>query len=262
MNVQISQLTSKPTNLLSLKNTIVYLLIFLTASPAFAQHYSTNPKQQESGTTPMHRDTVKVIDVRERLVQLALQNPSFEVADRQLNIAEYQLRKAKNAWFGAVAAQVNVNEVSITEPLVVQNPANNSFYPRWNIGLNLPLDFFSNKKNDKKIAGENLLIAEAQKNELYRKIRADVLGAYEDYLMFKEQLDLQARVSQDQSTLFLSKEQDYKDGLINGEEYNKYFAAASIEKSKLATARRNLNMSKIAIEAMIGIPLEQAIGSK
>jgi outer membrane protein TolC len=260
MNRQISQLTLKPTNLLSLKNTIVYLLIFLMATPAMAQHYSTNPKQSESGTT--RRDTVKVTDVREKLVQLALQNPSFEVADREVNKAVYEMKKAKSAWLGAVSGQINVNEVSINEPIVHTATNTNFFYPRWNIGLNVPLDFFSNKKNDKKIAGENLLIAEAQKNELYRKIRADVLSAYEDYLMFKEQLDLQARVTQDQSTILLAKEQDYKDGLINSEEYNKYFAAASEQKSKLAEARRNLNTSKITIEAMIGIPLEQAIGSK
>jgi outer membrane protein TolC len=184
------------------------------------------------------------------------------VADRQLNIREYELQKSKNAWLGAVSTQININELSISEPLVNHGPANNTLYPRWNVGLNLPLDFVSNKKNDKKIAGENLLIAQAQKNEMYRKLRADVLSAYEDYLMFKEQLDLQARVTQDQSSILIAKEQDYKDGLINSEEYNKYFAAASAERSKLATARRNLNTSKITIEALIGIPLEQAIGSK
>ena len=257
MNRQISQLTSKPTSLLSLKNTIVYLLIFLTASPAVAQHYNAKTNQPQPGSTT--RDTTKTIDVREKLVQLAMQNPTFEVADRQLNIAEYDLKKAKTAWLGSVAAQVNVNEVSINEPLVHTATNTNFFYPRWNVGLNLPFDFFSSKKNDKKIAGEKLLIAQAEKNELYRKIRADVLSAYEDYLMFKEQLDLQARVTQDQATILLSKEQDYKDGLINSEEYNKYFALASQEKIKQATARRNLNNSKIVIEAMIGVPLEQVL---
>src|SRR5690349_10617956 len=137
MNRQISQLTSKPASLLSLKNTIVYLLIFLSASPAMAQHYATKPNQPQPGSVA--RDTVKVMDVRERLVQLALQNPSFEVADRQLSIREYELRKSKNAWLGMVAAQINVNEVSITEPIGGHVQPNNTFYPRWNIGLNLPL---------------------------------------------------------------------------------------------------------------------------
>src|SRR5690349_18261413 len=121
MNRQISQLTLKPTSLLSLKNTFVCLLIVVTASPAVAQHYAAKPKEE----APPRRDTAKVVDVREKLVQLALQNPSFEVADREVNKALYELRKAKTAWLGMVAAQINVNEISVTEPLVNHNPTAN-----------------------------------------------------------------------------------------------------------------------------------------
>jgi outer membrane protein TolC len=260
MNRQISQLTLKPTNLLSLKSILVYLFILIAAGPAMAQHINTSASQSPTGGT--HRDTVKVMDIREKLVQLAMQNPSFEVADRQLNKSIYELKKAKASWLNPISGQVNVNEASIHQPLTGGIPAGTAYYPRWNIGLMVPLDLFATKKNDIKIAKENVLISEAEKNQRYREIRAEVLSAYEDYLMFKELLDIQARVTQDQFTILQAKEQDYKDGLINSEEYNKYFAAWSEEKGKQATARRNLNNSKIAIEAMIGIPLEQALSSK
>jgi hypothetical protein len=64
------------------------------------------------------------------------------------------------------------------------------------------MDLFSAKKNDVKIARENLLIAEAEKNQRYRIIRAEVLTGYEDYLMYKELLDIQARITQDQGTIW------------------------------------------------------------
>jgi|GraSoiStandDraft_4_1057263.scaffolds.fasta_scaffold323557_2 outer membrane protein TolC len=261
MNRRISQQTLKLPNMHKLNaNKLTYLLFFLVSGPLFAQHY--NPSSAKTAPTPSTRDTAKVIDIREKLVQLALQNPTFEIADRQINKSVYELRKAKSSWLNPISAQANVNEVSIHQPITGVPTNGNVFYPRWNVGVMVPLDVFSAKKNDIKIAKENLLIAEAEKNQRYREIKAEVLTAYEDYLMYKDMLDIQARVTQDQYTTLMTRENDYKDALINGEEYNKYLAAYSEQKTKLTQVVRNLNATKIALEAMIGIPLEQALGSK
>jgi outer membrane protein TolC len=261
MNSLISHLILKSNKLPSMRRILILaLLIFLIASPVTAQHYSNTPSN-----LPAYRpskDTVKIMDIREKLVQLAMQNPSFEIADRQLNKSVYELRKAKSAWLSPVSGQINVNEVSINQPIggpVVQGA---TLYPRWNVGLMIPLDFFAARKNEIKIARENLLISEAEKNHRYRQIRAEVLTAYEDYLMYKEMLDIQSRITQDQQTTLKTREKDYEDGLINGEEYNKYYATYSGEKIKLAEAVRNLNAAKIALEAMIGVPLEKALSTK
>ena len=260
MNRLISQLTLKWTPMYSLKWKNLFIVFFaVSASPVIAQHYSTTPKDLPPYRRP--QDTTKVMDIREKLVQLALQNPSYEIVDRNLNKSMYELKKAKGAWLSPIMGQVNVNEVSINQPLFGQVNTQ-TLYPRWNVGINLPLDFFSTRKNDVRIAKENILINEAEKNHRYRQIRAEVLTAYEDYLMYKELLDIQARVTQDQYTTLMTREKDYQDGLINGEEYNKYYANYSTEKGKLTESRRNLNASRIALEAMIGIPLEQALATK
>jgi len=167
------------------------------------------------------------------------------------------LRKAKGSWLSPLMATGNINEFSIN-----QDPNVPNFYPRYNFSVTIPLDLFSAKNNDVKIARENVLIAEAEKNQRYRLIRAEVLTGYEDYLMYKELLDIQARITQDQETTLRTREKDYQDGLINSEEFNKYYSAWSEQKSKLVESRRNLNNSKIALELMIGIPLEQALSSK
>jgi len=235
-------------------------LLFLSASSVVAQHYSNKPNDLPAYQRP--KDTTKVMDIREKLVQLALQNPSFEVADRQVNKSVYELKKAKSAWLSPIMGQVNVNELTYDDPLFGTRDQASSFYPRWNIGLNLPLDFFSTRKNNLKIAKENLLISEAEKNAKYRQIRAEVLTAYEDYLMYKEQLEIQARITQDQNATLATREKDFQDGLINSEEYNKYNSSYLQERSKLTTTRRNFNSAKITLEAMIGIPLEQALATK
>ena len=43
----------------------------------------------------LYSDTGRMGDVRERLVQLALQNPLYEIADHNVTIAEYNIRPAK-----------------------------------------------------------------------------------------------------------------------------------------------------------------------
>ena len=259
MNRLVSQLTPKLIKMHKMKNiTLFLLLLFGLTSPVIAQHYSNSPKNlptyHPSGESA---DTVKLIDVREKLVKLALQNPTYEVVDRQVNKSLYELKKAKGSWLSPLMATGNVNEFSIN-----QDPNVPNFYPRYNFSVTVPLDLFSAKRNDVRIARENVLIAEAEKNQRYRQIRSEVLTAYEDYLMYKEMLDIQARLTQDQQTTLKTREKDFEDGLINAEEYNKYYATYSEQKGKLVEAVRNLNASKIALEAMIGIPLEQALATK
>jgi outer membrane protein TolC len=213
---------------------------------------------QNPGNSTYHStDTTKVLDVRERLVQLAMQNPNYEVADRTVNKSLFELRKAKGDWLSSVSVSANVNEFTLDK----NNPAAN-FYPRYNLGVNLPLNLFTEKNNNVKIARENYLIAEANRNEKYREIRAEVLTRYEDYLMYKERLESQVRITQDEQLLFKSKERDFEDGIINQEEYTRFAKAYEEAKLRKSEYERNFKVSKYDLERMIGIPLEEALATK
>ena len=205
---------------------------------------------------PSARDTAKIIDIREKLVQLALQNPNYEVIDRTVSKSYYELKKAKTSWLDVLSAQSNVNSITINS----QNPAA-TLYPKWNVGIAVPFDFFFVRSNNIKIAKENYLISEAQRNEMYRRVKAEVLTAYENYLMFKALLDLQIRVTQDDYTLYISKEKDYQDGIILQEDYNKAYKAWADQQTKRLEAQKNYNVARIELEQMIGVPIEQVLGT-
>lgn len=211
-----------------------------------------------SSTYHLNADTSKVLDVREKLVQLAMQNPNYEVADRNVNKSMYELRKAKGSWLGALSVQGNLNEFSV-KPV---QPGTANLFPRYNVSLTVPFDLFTNKSNDVKIARENYLIAEATRNDRYRVIRAEVLTLYEDYLMHKERLESQVRITQDEQTIFLSKERDFQDGIINQEEYTRFSKAYEETKLRRGEYLRNFNVSKYELERMIGMTLEEAIATK
>ncbi|MFT3825509.1 MAG: TolC family protein [Chitinophagaceae bacterium] len=203
-------------------------------------------------------DTSRITDIREKLVLLAMQNPSFEVADRKVNIGQYQLNRAKGAWLGILSASGNLNELSIRG----NNGSNgNLYFPRYNFSLNLPLDFFSAKKNEVKIARENLYIAKAEKNAEFRAIRREVLSKYEDYLMHKEKLELQSRRTQTEYTKYKIAEKDFEDNQIEAEEFNRAESNYLEQQMTKSEMQRNYNVAKLELEEMIGMTIEEVIAS-
>ena len=213
---------------------------------------------QNVGST-YHRgtDTARLGDIRDRLVQLAMQNPQFEIVDRQLNIAEYNLNKAKGDWLSVVSGSVNVNELTIAPRKGTQ-----LFFPLWNVTLAVPFSFFTEKKNNIKVAREHVLIAAAEKNDRYRRIRTVVLSKYEDYLMNKEKLEMQSRVTQDAYQAFKQAEKDFEDNLITNDQYTKAYALYKEQYDKQLEVNRNFKVVAYELEEMIGMSMDELLRKK
>lgn len=223
------------------------LVVFSQNNPQ--RTYSPNVKSKET-------------DIREKLVALALQNPNYEIADRNVNVAEANLRRAKGSWLNIFFVSGNLNELSIKQDNSSNGLNGQIFYPRYNFGVNLPLDFFSSKSNEVKAARENLLIAEAEKNERYRRIRREVLTKYEDYLMHKEKLELQTRLTQAEYTRYKLAEKDFEDNLITAEAFNKAEALYFEQQIRKSELQRNLNVVKLELEEMIGVSFDDLVNKK
>lgn len=237
------------------------LLFFFIVTASFAQ----SPTGRNISTYHANLDTSRNFDIREKLVRLALQNPNYEIADRKVNVADYELRKAKGTWLSALSAQGNLNEVSLkgtkTDP---NNPNTNSnlFFPRYNFALTLPLDFFTSRANEVKSAREKVFIAEAEKNEKYRTIRRDVLSQYEDYLMHKEKLELQTRITQGEYTEYKLAEKDFQDGVITPEAFKKAELNYYNQQMTKVELQRNFNVSKYELELLIGVSIDDVLPKK
>jgi outer membrane protein TolC len=239
-------------------NNIKYALLAITLA-ALAQ--VATAQQAPASTYATAQDTTKVMDVRERLVQLALQNPNYEVADRKIDIARYQLKKSKGSWLNSLSAAGNLNEFTINPPATGAGAQANLF-PRYNVGVSIPFDMFSSHSNDVKISRENLAIAQAEKNQRFREIKADVLTKYEDYLMHKQKLEFQSQITQDAQSVYLQAEKDFGEGIIKQEDYNKAYKAYTDELSKKAEMQRNLNVIKIDLEKIIGVSIDEVLQAK
>ena len=199
------------------------------------------------------RDTSVVTDFREKLVQLALQNPNYEIADRQVIIAGNDLKLAKYKVIGNLRGQVNYNEYTLKN----NNP--NAFFPKYNLQLSVPFDMLFTRGKEISTARQHLGIAEATKNQRFREVKAEVLSAYEDYLMHKQKLEFQNQVIQDFNSAYRVAENDFAQGTTSQDDYNAAYKKWTDELSRKAEMQRNFNISKIQLEMMIGMTIEEAI---
>jgi len=244
----------KTLKLKNMKQTLFLALLFCN-SIIYAQVKSN----QQGRTSPyrLNADSARIVDIRERLVQLALQDPLYEIADHNVTIAEYEIRLAKNSWLGQITAAGNLNEFSIDPKAAGNNYV--GYYPRYNFGIQIPLDIFSKTSNNVKIAYEKELIAEAERNDRFRLIKADILTRYEDYLLTNQKLEIQYQITQDAYTAYTKAEKDFSDNVIKIEDLNSANNKYIDEQIKKLQLQRDLNVSKIDIERHIGVKLDDVI---
>jgi outer membrane protein TolC len=235
-----------------MRRNLLYVIAMSCCVTAFSQ--TTPPGNRTKTPEALFRIDSLRQDIRERLVQLAMQNPSIEVDDRNVNVAAYGVKRAKSNILNQIALQGNVNEFSI-----VKNSTAANLYPKYNIGFILPLGTFATRSQDIHIARENLSIAVAQRSDHYRILRETVLSKYEDYLMAVDLLNFQRQLVEDVYTHYLKMEKSFAEAKITEEEYTSSYRNYNTEQAKQRTMERNLKVAVLEIERYIGVKLEDVL---
>lgn len=208
-------------------------------------------------TVPLYRpDSLRKFDIREKLVNLAMQNPIYEMADHASQAASYQIKIAKSAYLGLFSAQANVNEFTISQHKDANGAVIPNYYPIYNFGVNIPFDIFTRTTNNVKIAKENYYMTTAAKNQKFREIKADVLTKYENYLLARQLVELQSRITQGEYATLKRAESDFGENLIKLDDVEKAQKSYINEQVKSLTLQKDLNLSKIEIEKVIGVKIE------
>lgn len=202
-------------------------------------------------------------DIQNKLVQLAYNNPSIRIRDYEKAKTDAELNKAGANWLNYVTLSANLNEVTLktykTTPGTV-DVRNNIYYPLWNVGINVPLGSLVGKGSDVRIARRNVDIAKAEQEVAKRQVKAMVLSKYHDYLMTKEMLALQNEVTEDDYTAFSTAEAKLANGSISYESYALASQRYNEDRNKKLSLERDLANTKLEIEEIIGVKLEEALG--
>ena len=192
--------------------------------------------------------------IRERLVKFAMtNNEEITAADANIRIAEISRKKANTSMLSSVSLGANANE------FVINNSPAANFFPKYNIGVSIPLDLLAKNKAEKQTANQMITINTAQKEQIEKNIRTKVLILYETYKEKKQIVELQKMAMEDDIAAYEKAQQDYAENIITLEDVSKIYKSSVNEKSILATKQKEFNISVIELESAIGVPLSKAL---
>lgn len=203
-------------------------------------------------------EQISSISFEEKLVQLAWQNnPSNKVASQRVEQAQSQRAKAQWSWLDNIYLEGNYNEFTGDEDT---DPLARAFYPRYNIGIRLPLSTFVQTPLNAKIATDQVLITEFDVNAKKLSVREEVLLAVERLKERFKIIKLRERIQEDYFLMFQSTEKKFKSGEITLEVYREASQAYYLKEEEIIEARSIYNQQRIALEAMIGVELKDVDG--
>jgi outer membrane protein TolC len=241
---------------------ILFLFLFFFNSTTMAQTISKMPDsvrkkidQYNGVSKPMQTFSQKIIlseddFIKEKLIALALNNPQLKAVEANIIIAETARNKANSSLLSSISIGSNLNEFALT------NSAAATLFPKYNLGVSIPLDIFAKSKAEKKTADQNIIINKNQKQQVETFLKAKVLVQYEVYKEKKELLQFQKRSMEDDIAAYEKAQKDFKDEVITLEELNKIYKVSISERGLLVSKEKDLNIAIIQLEEIIGVPLK------
>ena len=192
--------------------------------------------------------------VEKKLVELALQNPAFEVANHQDKINEYRLKAEKNSWMNLLTLSANYNDQTFAK-----NTNNSQYvYPKFFTGINIPLGtIFS--KTAVKSAKEQIEIGKNSREISERAAKAEILGRYKSYKTLGTLILQQQQVVDDYKAGLIQAEKKFSDAEITIEAYNSSSRNYNEELAKLMNLKLQQDLTKLDIEKIIGVSLESVL---
>ncbi|HTJ49900.1 MAG TPA: TolC family protein [Cyclobacteriaceae bacterium] len=210
-------------------------------------------------------DNVRDAEFPEKLVQLAWKNhPSNEVFRREVNKAVLDKKRFTMDWLNIVNLQGNINQYVIDDIRGVEYTDKQqaaadryAFYPKYNVRISINLGNFFTIPYDIKKSKQQIAITEANLNVQKLEIRANVLKAYNLFLMTEKAYKIQSQMLSDTESAHKLVEQKFKNGETTFENYVlslNNFNRISIAILEAENAYKN---SKLDLEQLIGLKVEE-----
>ena len=204
---------------------------------------------------PKFSESDSLATIQEKLVQLALKQQEYLLGSYQEKIIQDQLKKSRRSWLDVLSISANYNDQTFAKTTTTSQYV----YPKYFFGFTIPLGVIFNAGSDIKIAKENENINTAQQEIVSKKIRADILSKYQEYLSYGSLLIIETQTVNDAQAQFLQAEQKFKEGTITVDQYNQASKNYNTELVAKINLQLQQDLIKFDIERMIGMKLEDAM---
>lgn len=203
---------------------------------------------------------MRVSNFEEFLVQLAWRNnPETYIHQSEIYIAKQEVELAKREWVESFDLSFNMNEISLSN-VIYDYEAANIFvpYPIWNFRASVDLGTVFLRPIRKNIAQEKVKISEQRVNLSKLKIRAETLALYETYLKSIEVISSKTKAEEDAEQTYILIAEKFRNGDSSLEDFTLSSRSYFNAEESLIRAELDLTVSKINLEELIGISLEEA----
>lgn len=233
-----------------------FLLLMLTGLPWFGiSLQAQSPSSQQGLFMPSVDDSLAL---GEELVLLAWNNyPANETLRFAVKQEEETVTQARWDWLNDLSASFNLNEGNLNPEATGDNT--NRFFPRYNFRFSLSVGTFVNTPSKVRRAKLGREIAEEMVGEQQLRMRREVLSRYYNYLYNINMLKLKMQAYQDVYSSYASATQSFTNGEIGLDEYNQALSAKNQAQEGRLEAERTLLLSKLSLEELLGMTLEQAV---
>jgi outer membrane protein TolC len=191
--------------------------------------------------------------IKDTLIKMAMAYPAIAQGQELVNLEKYSLKRAKSAWLDMVSIQGNINE------FVINKSDNANFFPKYNLGLNMPLGIFGRTSAEVNMAKSRIGVANARKDMEVRALKKDVLSRYETYKEKRQLLELQQSIAIDQSDKYKIIQRQYSNDKVELAKVNEGYQDYLRELSKMHTLEKDLNIAELELEELIGADLPAVI---
>jgi outer membrane protein TolC len=203
---------------------------------------------------------LKPDSIVEKLVAMAYENSRLSAIEHTAVSAEYEWRRSKTAILNNIVIAGNVNEVSLKQSSASTDPLKQSTqYPRYNIGVVLPLGIFINNGKTTKANYHRYEAMVDQVNVEKQTIRREIQVAYDNYTLSKQLLILQDEILSDAELLRKSQEERFRNEEISLEAYLASNKAFNNERVKRLNIQHDVMVIAAQLEQLIGMKIEDAL---
>jgi outer membrane protein TolC len=226
---------------------ILFFWIFMLSIKAFSQ------SNLDAIATPSFMMNDKV---GHELSKLAAAHYRIKIADDNVKFTQQEIDKVKLSWMNNFNASFNLNEFSLQNSLFQQQ---NSFFPRYNFSLSLPLGFVATKKKEIQMAKTNNQRSIDIREFEIQQLKEAVIQEYQNYVSNTYLLEIHQLTLQDEKMILDKATQSFESNQIDIEAYTNYTRRYNEMLTKKVTLLRDLNSSRYRLEAYLGMDLESAL---
>lgn len=196
--------------------------------------------------------------ISDKLAEFAVNNMLVKADDAEIKGMAFEIQKNKAAWLNSFNASFNLNEANLKAQ---SSDPQNLFFPRYNFSVVVPLGSFFTRAKDVQIARAKHEKSVADRAVDIQNIKTAIKTQYQEYLSNKYFLALHEMVLQDDRVLLsvIEKKFEQNEPGTSLEALTTASKKYNDELVKKISLLKDLNNSKIALESLIGMTLEDAL---